>query len=136
MDSAAFQLFPLGTLLSTPAGDPLRLACASLAPIPPAPFAQLVAAAAARVAGAPSPAPLEAHAALAQASSAVPRAECARALLALLVDFARCGAAPAAVRGAVEDAGLPGAHAGAFADAYGGALAGMRAALDAAGASV
>ena len=131
-----FSFFPLGTLLSTSASDPIRSACASLGRMPLASFSALAAAAASRVAGGGSSAgdALERHPALSQAGAPASGAECLRVLLALLVDFARCGVAPPAARGAVEDGGLPAAHAAAFCDAYGAALAGMRAALGASSA--
>jgi hypothetical protein len=132
MESSTFSFFPLGTLLPTPASEPIRSACAALGRLPLAQFGSLVAAACSRVAGASSAGDaLERHPALAQAAAPVSGADCLRVLLALLVDFARCGVAPPAARGAVEDGGLPAAHAAAFCDAYGAALAGMRAALNA-----
>jgi hypothetical protein len=137
VDAATFSFFPLGTLLPTPASEPIRAACASLGRIPLPSFSALCAAAAARVAGgggAPSGDALVRHPALSQAGAPVSGTECLRALLALLVDFSRCGVAPPAARGAVEDGGLPAAHAAAFCDAYGAALAGMRAALNASSA--
>jgi hypothetical protein len=129
----SFSFFPLGTLLPTPASEPLRAACAVLGRVPVASFAALVAAAAARVGGAPPAGDaLERHPALSQAGAA--GADCLRALLALLADFARCGAAQTAVRGAVEEGGLPSAHAAAFSEAYAAALVEMRAALAASSA--
>jgi putative N6-adenine-specific DNA methylase len=59
-----FSFFPLGTLLSTSASDPIRSACASLGRMPLASFSALAAAAASRVAGGGSSAgdALERHA--------------------------------------------------------------------------
>ncbi len=125
-----FSVFPLGTLLQSEAGDGLRAACKQLSGCAAPAFAELVAAALALVrSGAARDAGLAAHPALAHLPAPADAAACARALLALTLDFARCGTPGAAVRSALEDSGLAAARAEAYAAQYAEALGGLREAL-------
>ena len=131
-DGNFFGAFPLGTLLQSDGADALRAACKQLSGGgSAAAFAELVAAAlaAVRSGGGGKEAGLAAHPALAHLPSPAAAAECARALLALTLDFARCGASGEGARSALEDSGLSAARAGAYAAQYTEAYPSLRQAL-------
>ena len=135
-----FSAFPLGTLLQSEGAEELRRACKAMDGAAAGEFGSLVSAALAVVladgsgsGSSSSSSGLAAHACLARLPAPLP-SECARALLALTLDFARCGVSGAAVRSALEDSGLSPAKAEAYAALYDTAYPGLRQALASAAA--
>ena len=136
-----FSAFPLGTLLQSEGAEELRRACKAMDGSAAGEFGSLVSAALAVVladgsgsgSSSSSGSGLAAHACLARLPAPLP-SECARALLALTLDFARCGVSGAAVRSALEDSGLSPAKAEAYAALYDTAYPGLRQALASAAA--
>ena len=128
---AAYNPFPLGTLSDS---DDLRASCRALsASVDDASFRGLMQqAVASALSVAPAPA-LSTHVALKRLPDDASRVRAAQALLAQLVDFAKCATAADAVAPLLEERGLSPAKAAVFAEVYGPALVMLRGALGAVG---
>jgi len=130
--ASLLSIFPLGTLLQSESGDEVRASCRILEKCSESAFQSLVTAATDAVRSSTSAVALAGHPALSSFPSTT-ALECSRALLALVVDFARCNVSGASVTGAIEECGLSPSKAASFSSIYSSVLSGLRESLGSAG---